>query len=182
MNAKYRILVIIHGLFWAFLFTAIVACGVRLNYYKGNIVPETNRIPLKEGGPHENVWKTKHLSFAYNYTNNRETLLLHCDVDLNKRVFGGMDIVTYIFFTVNFIDMEGKITRSKVIWNPGFSKEVWKWSFKSELDIPQNATGMVFSYVGSARESQGGSVDSGVVTFDFWKSPFNLPPALMFLQ
>ena len=102
MNVDHRTFLIIRGLFWAFLLTAIVACGVRLSYHKEKTVPEANRIPLKEGGPHESVWKTKHLSLVYNYTKNRQTLLLFCDVELNKRVFGGLEIVTHIFFRVNF--------------------------------------------------------------------------------
>ena len=182
MNINHRTLVMIRGLFWAFLLATIVACGVRLSYYKGKTVPEANRIPLEEGGPHESVWKTKHLSLAYNYTKNRETIRLYCDIELNKRVFGSFDIVTHIFFRVNFIDMEGKITRSKIIWNPGFSENVRKWSFTSELDIPPNATGMVFNYEGSARETQGGSEGPGVNIFDFWISPTEPHQASPFFQ
>jgi hypothetical protein len=182
MNAKHRIFVMIRGLFWTLLFIAIVACGIRLSPNKGKIVPEANRILLKDGGPHESVWKTKHLSVAYSYTNNRETLFLHCDVDLNKRVFGGMDVIDHLFFSVNFIDANGKITKTKVIWNPGFSEVVRKQSFKSELDIPPDTRGMVFSYMGRARETQGGSIDSGVVTFDFWKNPLDPPPPSKFFR
>lgn len=179
MNVDQRIIRIAHSLFWVFLLVAVVSCGFRPMRIKGQTVPEAGRIPFKEGGPHESVWTTKDLSLIYRYTKNQNNLSLDCELKLNKNRYGGLAIVNHIYFIVNFIDIEGKIIKTKVAWNPGFTMDVWNWSFTSELDIPPKSTGMVFSYEGSLRESQGGGEDTGVILIDLWRSPLEPPPEPM---
>jgi hypothetical protein len=151
----------------------LIACGINLNRFRGERIetnPEKSRVLIKDGGPHEGTWKTEHLLAFYKYTKNHDTMMLDCSIELDKRRFGTFGIVTHLFFRVNFFDIEGKMIQSKVVWNPGYSSEIRKWSFKSTLKLPSRAKDMGFSYEGSARESMGDE-DSGVLSLDFWKSP-----------
>jgi hypothetical protein len=178
MNINHPIQRMLCFLILAFVLSALAACGFRPMRIKGETVPAERRIPFKEGGPHESVWTTNDLSLVYRYTKNQNALRLDCELKLNKKKYRGFAIVNHIFFRVNFIDIVGRIIKTKVVWNPGFTMDVWNWTFESDLDIPPKATGMVFSYEGSLRESQGGGVDTGAIVKDFWKSPLEPPPEL----
>ena len=71
------------------------------------------------------------------------------------------------------LDSEGKILDSKLAWSVAYSVawpgEKKKWSVKSSLDLPLNATAVTFSYMGSATQA-GGRSDYGTINWSFFNS------------
>ena len=150
MNRNQKRLFIIEGLILSVLFGALVGCKSIIIDYHGKTVPEPNRIALLEGGPHRGDWKSKDLSFQYNYLRKSDILSLTGDLALNKEDYWSCEFIDYLYFRANFLDSDGKILESRVILNNSYPYQggPHKWSIQSDLQLPLNTAAVSFSYMG----------------------------------
>ena len=147
------------------LLLTLIACQSSQFSYRGKEVVEESRIVLKQGGPHEGVWKTKDFTFNYTYTREAGKLKISGDLILDD-YYWNMEIMDFIFFRVNYIDSDGKLQDSKPLWSTTYKGWDYEWFIKREIDLPEYAKSIGFSYVGSMRQAGGGGVQ-----LDLWISP-----------
>jgi hypothetical protein len=138
--------------------------------YLGKTVQETNRISISESKPQPSVWQAKDLSFQNTCLRESDKLSIIGQLALNAS-YEQFEILNYLFLWVHFLDSEGKILDSKVAWSAAltiaYTGEKKKWSVRSSLDLPLNATAVTFSYMGSVSQSGEG----GGTNWSFYKSP-----------
>ena len=160
------------GLFLFVMFSTLVGCQTTFNKYLGKQVPEPSRILLSEGKPHSSLWQTKDLVFQYTCLQESNKLSLSGELTLDE-LYEQFETLDYLNLWVHFLDSEGKILESKLAWSAA-SLVVWpgekkKWSVKSSLDLPSNATAVTFSYMGSVTQADRGR--GGDTNLSLFKSP-----------
>ena len=157
------------ALFLSVTFTVLFGCQTTSNRYIGKMVPEPNRISLEEGKPKTGVWQTKDLVFQYTGSRKSGQFSLTGDLTLDKS-YERFKTIKYLYLWVHFLDSEGNILDGKLAFSKvseiGYTGGEKKWPVKSSLDLPLNATAVMFSYQGAVTGDMGGS-DS----WRFYKSP-----------
>ena len=145
----------------------LLGCQSVFNPYQGKAVKVDNNIPLMEGGPHQGVWETSEVSFKYSFVRNSDKLELSGDLALYAASHWTYELIDNLFFRVSFIDSDGKLIDSRVIWSTVYGNYFYQWNLKQRtLDLPPNTAAMGFSYMGRVREagSQG-------TELNLWHSP-----------
>ena len=163
------------GLLWLFLLSVLAGCQTTFNKYIGKTVPEPNRIPISEGKPQSSLWQAKDLVFQYTCLRESDKLSLSGELALDES-YEQFETLNYLHLWVHFLDSEGKILDSKLATNIAssiaYTGQEKKYSIKSSLDLPLNATAVTFSYMGSV--TQVGEWRRGVgdgTNWTFFKSP-----------
>jgi hypothetical protein len=151
------------------LFSALTGCQT-LNSFIGKTVQETNRIPISKSKSQYSLWQAKDLSFKITCRRESNKLSLIGELTLNES-YEQFETLNHLFLWAHFLDSEGKILDSKVAWNAphtiAYTGEKKKWSVKSSIDLPLNATAVTFSYMGSVSQSGDGT------NWSFYKSPLS---------
>ena len=130
-----------------FLFLAIlVACQSGLFSSRGKTVEEDRRLALLQGGPHNGVWQNNGIWVDYQYTLDQKNLQLPGVIELNGYVGYRIRWLDFLTVSVSFLDIEGKILDSKLIYNSGYRLQYGKkLSFKSKAETPPGTTAMAFT-------------------------------------
>ena len=147
------------------LLSTLLACQSSPFSYRGKEVAEESRIVLKQGGPHEGVWKTKDFTFNYTYTREAGKLIISGDLIMDD-FYRNYEIMDFLMFTVNYIDSDGKLQDSKPFWSATYRGWDYEWHIKREIDTPDYAKSIGFSYMGGMRQAGRGGVQ-----LDLWISP-----------
>ena len=145
--------------------STLIACQSAFFSYRGKMVAEESRIAIEEGGPHKGVWETNDFTFNYTYTRKADRIEISGELALDNYI-SIIEILDYLFFRVNFIDSDGKLQDSKVLWSTTYNSHNHKWFIKREIELPSYANAIGFSYMGSIREGGG----QGLQLF-LWFSP-----------
>ena len=127
-----------------------------------------------QGGPHQGNWETKQVGFKYSYTRKTEMLYISGDLSLYAASYWTYEIVDSLFFRINFIDSDGKLIESRVLWSTVSNHFIYQWHIKERtLSLPPNTAAVGFSYNGGVREA-GGTMpegEGGGTALDLWYSP-----------
>jgi hypothetical protein len=134
------------------LLSGLALIGCRSDNYVGKIVPQKNRIALKQGGPHPGVWSGNHMKFRYSYFKTPSQIefsgslsLVDIPASANKARIG---------LWVHFLDSEGRIIRDRTVYS---SNMFWegKKIIQKNLNPPAGTKGMAFSYEASVGSGLG---------------------------
>ena len=117
---------------------------------KGRLVPEINRIPLKDGGPHQGIWESERLIFNYTYTRAPNQLRLSGEIRRNNLRAGR--IVRQFSFWLYLIDTEGKSLGHRVIATSRTTGRGTKLSLNRDIELPPNTEAIAFGYKGTLSE------------------------------
>ena len=170
-TAKTTYSVLVKGIIFGLVLGILTGCQT-LNPYIGKTVHEPNRIPISESSQAVHFWQTKDMSFDFKYSLDSSMLSLRGELSLDES-YEQFETLNHLFLWVHFLDAEGKLLDSKVVWSAAYTVaytgEKKKWSVKSSLTLPLNATAVAFSYMGSV--SQGS--DEGGTNWSFYKSPLS---------
>lgn len=151
----------------------VTSCLKSAMTYEGKQVKEENRIAISDGGPHKSDWKTRDLTLDYTYTRKGDNLELSGVIKFTNHLVTGYITLVDFRIHIHFTDAEGIITGGQVVAISGHRQEIENISFKKEVELPEGAVSMVFSYRGSA--DQGGRDEGswmGVGSdWDFWTTP-----------
>jgi hypothetical protein len=97
------------------LLSSLALIGCRSDNYVGKIVPQQNKIALKQGGPHQGIWSSNHMKFRYMYFKTPSQIefsgklsLLDIPASVNMESIG---------FWVHFLDSEGRIIRDRTVYS-----------------------------------------------------------------
>ena len=167
-NNKTRYIIAFTGLLWFVMFTALTGCQT-LNRFIGKTVQKSKRLPISESKPQPILWQAKDLSFEFTCIRESDTLSLTGMLVLDES-YEQFEILDYMFFWVHFLDSEGKLLDSKVAWSAArttaYTGQRKRWSVKSSLTLPLNATAVAFSYWGQVVQGGGGN-------WVFYKGPLS---------
>ena len=144
------------------LLALLTGCGGKSSSYVGRPVDEDKRIAILDGGPHEGVWETSHVTVNYQYNRQAETMKLSGKASVKR---GGM--IDYFSLHIHFIDGQGKINQNLQLVTAGGRNQVHEFSFEKKMKLEMDTRSMVFSYKGATRGIGDGS---GSVN-EFWKTP-----------
>jgi len=145
----------------------MIGCQSVLDPYTGKVVNEDSRIPLAEGGPYEGVWKTSDMSFQYSYVKDSDSLKISGNLALLVASCHRFAILDSLFVRINFIDAEGKLIQSKVLWSTVSSNYSYEWKIGERgVELPPDTAAIGFSYIGRLKEAGSDPTD-----MDLWCSP-----------
>ncbi|MBU1569166.1 MAG: hypothetical protein KKE00_01390 [Proteobacteria bacterium] len=147
----------------------LLGCMGGMAGWKGHIVREDNRIPLKETpGETSGVWKTGDLSLKYDYLIRGDSIQLNGETILMDKLthFTTLD---HLSIMVQFLDREGMVLGHEILYIS--SSRAWipmvRLSFSRSFVLPSKTAFMSFSYSGKVSD---GSGDDGI-DWDFWNTP-----------
>ncbi len=151
-----------------FYWPALAACQSGLTSYQGKTVAAQNRFDLQQGGPHKGSWQTRDLLIEYQYLREQQNLQISGLVKPQTHILN-FNILKYLFFSLHFVDAEGKVLVDEAIMSAGYRIAMpEQMAFKANLKIPPDSTAIAFSYRGSALSGGGQGECTG---WDFWQGP-----------
>jgi len=152
MGFNKKVLFIIKWYFVLISLVSIVACQSSLFSYRGRTVEPDRRIDLLEGGPHEGSWHTFDLTIEYQYEKKADKLQLSGVAELSDHYKYNYETLDHFYLTVFFLDIEGKVLDSKLVYNAISSYLDDEFYFKKNLEIPSNAVSITFHDLIGVRE------------------------------
>ena len=138
---------------------SLLACaGVAAPPYVGKTARPENRFPLASLSEGETTWPAKDLNIHYNAVLAGDVLDISGFVEFNANL-AKFPLVTYFRAYLHFMDADGRISDTKLLWAAGVRTEVRfvRWTFQRQWPVPPNAVAMGFSYQGGAAEAGGDS-------------------------
>ena len=121
-------------------------------------------IALLDGGPHQGTWKTKDISFQYNYHHRPDQFTISGKFYLSKKYTMDYNTVNNFWVSIYLLDAEQNVLKSFPMVNVAFSTQVDKQAVEHRFEL-SGITGMTFGYSGQIRTS-------GAI-LDLFESPFN---------
>jgi len=146
----------------------LAGCGTGfLKSTKGRVVKADQRIPLPDG-KFGSLWDTRDLVVSYDGTRTGSHLEISGSVELT----GGLEnfsVVRGFYLQAWFLDAEGRVLSEKRLFTGGHMASVRVWTFRREIELPEDTAAMSFGYSGEARDS---AVGRESASFSFWMMPF----------
>jgi hypothetical protein len=139
---------------------AVIGCAGLKTSYVGTPARPDNRHPLAttDGGPA--VWQAKDMALYYQTTVSNEALEIKGTVE-RLNTIKHFSVVNYFRVSIHFLDNEGIILGSHLLWAAGnrVEEKLVRWTFEKEFSLPDGATAIGFSYRGGFADD--GDSDSG---------------------
>jgi len=168
------------------LINLLIACAGSNPLSPGAWVPEEDRIPVMDGGPHKGSWKTRDLSIHYEYQEGAPGLQVKGVVELANYIPMGYDSLEYFHLYIHFLEDNGTVLATQRIKSSGYyhsfrlaGEEI---TFNGHFDLTQDTVALAFSYSGKAVSGGGpgptsaNSSSEGRIDWEFWKVPHRSPP------
>lgn len=142
------------------LCAAVIGCAGLKTTYEGTPARPGNRQPLAttDGGPA--VWQAKDMALYYQTIVNNEVLEIKGTVE-RLNTIKHFSVVNYFRVSMHFLNSEGIILSSHLLWTAGnrVEQKLVRWTFEKEFPLPVGATAVGFSYRGGFADD--GDSDSG---------------------
>lgn len=138
---------------------SLLACaGAAAPPYVGKTARPENRFPLASLSEGETTWPAKDLNIYYNAVLAGNVLDTSGFIAFKPNL-AKFPLVTYFRVYFHFLDADGRIIDTQLLWAAGTRTEVRfvRWTFQRQWPVPPNAVAMGFSYQGGAAEAGGDS-------------------------
>lgn len=138
--------------------TLLACAGVGADRFAGRSTRPDNRFPLDALGAGEQTWSGKHLDIHYNAATQGDNLGIDGFVAFGSNI-GKYPVINYFRIYLLFLDANGTVLETKLLWTSGGRSEVRfvRWTFEQQWRFPPGAAAIGFSYRGGVTESGGDS-------------------------
>ncbi len=136
------------GIAWLLLFTLFVSCQGNLSVFRGSTAAPERRIALDANGSCAGAWQTREVSLDYKCQETSGRLALSLDGRLGAHLKTGFESVEYFHLALFLLDSDGLVLDAKKISLGAYRSEIWEFSLKRSLEIPENTSALAFGYSG----------------------------------
>lgn len=166
------------------LINLCIACAGSNPLSPGAWVPEEDRIPVMDGGPHKGSWKTRDLSIHYEFQEAAPGLQVKGVIELANYILMGYNSLEYLHLNIHLLEPNGIVLSTQRIGSSGFLQPfrlAREMTFSGNFDLTQDTVAFAFSYSGRAVSADGpgptsSSGTEGRIDWEFWKVPRRSPP------
>ena len=166
------------------LINLCIACAGSNPLSPGAWVPEEDRIPVMDGGPHKGSWKTRDLSIHYEFQEAAPGLQVKGVIELANYILMGYNALEYFHLNIHLLESNGIVLSAQRIRSSGYLQSfrlAHKMTFNGRFDLTQDTVAFAFSYSGRAVSADGpgplsSSGTEGKIDWQFWKVPHRSPP------
>lgn len=163
-SERYRSGLVFNVYLWRLgMFIALVPCllacaGMSAPPHIGKTSRPENRVPLASLPAGETTWRAKDLDVHYKAVRTGDGLEISGFIEFGSNL-GKFPLINYFRIHLHFIDADGRVLDSKLLWATGRQTETRfvRWTFQRQWPIPPGAAAMGFSYRGAATEAGGDS-------------------------
>ncbi len=151
----------------------LLSCAAASAPHIGKTARPDNQLPLAELPQEETTWKAKDLDLHYKATQVGDNLAISGFVAFGSNL-GKYPLIGSFRVYLHFIDAQGIVLDSHVLWATGINQEVRfvRWTFERQWPLPPDAAAVGFSYRGSASEAGGkGKFGSTRTGWEVYQSP-----------
>lgn len=152
----------------------LLACaGIGAAPHIGKTARPDNRIPVANLPGGENTWAAKDLKIHYRAATAGEQFEISGFVEFNSNL-AKYPMVNSFRVYLHFLDAEGMVLDSKLLWTAGGHRETRfvRWTFERQWPSPPGAVAVGFSYRGGASEAGGDSKFGSAKTgWDVYQAP-----------
>lgn len=132
-----------------FLFLS-VSCGGNLFTYRGAATVPDRRIALEEDGSFGGAWQTRDVSLNYRCEAKSGGMEFSTDGRIARYIEESYLVIEYFNLTLFFLDSEGIVSGSERFTLAEFRSPVWEFSFRRNIEPPENTSAIAFGYSGKA--------------------------------
>ena len=141
MNSKKHIHLILGFALVAFL----LACQSSPSRHRGRVVPESERLAIEAGGPHQVVLTKRGATIEYAYVRNVDTFELQGTVSFS-RAKGPRDyLLDHFYLRMYPLDNEGRILDSYNVVSRASVLNADQFAFKRQFVLPGETVGLAWS-------------------------------------
>lgn len=148
---------------------AVVGCAGLPPSYEGTAARPENRLALGtlEGEPR--VWQTREVAVHYRAALDKKALALDGRVERLGPI-KHFDFIENFRVSIHFIDDEGIILDSRLLWAAGVGgdADLVRWKFSRRYALPPRASAIGFSYRGTFSEN---GEDGGRTSWEVRQAP-----------
>ncbi len=152
---------------------ALLACAAASAPHIGKTARPDNRLPLSALPEGETTWKAKDLDIRYRAVQAGDNFEISGFIDFGSNL-GKFPMVGYFRVYLHFLDAQGVVLETHLLWSPGINQEARfvRWTFERQWPLPPDAVAVGFSYQGGAAEAGGKSKFGSTKTgWEVYRSP-----------
>jgi len=117
--------------------------------FHGNKIPSVPVVALQEGGPHTETWQTFELIVNYDYTKDKDNIVISGQAVLSEHYqmnYGYLkELIVYFFF----LDRDSRVLETVHLaraWTGSIDEHL---TFSEDYNVPTGTTAISFGYTGA---------------------------------